>query len=542
MTSQTSCRRLNLFSAIFNENSLSKISVVCDQKSLTYDDLRRETLRIAASLESLGIASGDRVVLLLNDSPEFIASFIAIASSGAIAVPINMGLQLDEQQLILNDCGASVALVESSLSDTLLRNPQERLPKLKEVIVVCRGDDNQSISQPEDPKSNETGPRIQTLPDLLSETEGRPAPEFPLAGEQTPAFILYTSGSTGEPKGALHSQAHIFYTNDTFCREVLNLKPNDRLFSSSRLPFAYGLGNSLSFPLLNSATTILCRQKPSAEVISRILVDHKPTVFFGVPVIYNLLLEHHRRGHPLDCSSLRISISAGEALPARLGEEWEKTFGVQVLDGIGSTEMLHMFMSNHEGEVRYGSSGKLLDGYAARLLDEHENSTPRGVQGNLWVKGGSAALGYWQQPEATARTFVEGWVRTGDVYRSDDGYWFHLGRSDDCFKSSGQWVSPVEVEGALLRHERVSRAAVVEDFDKDGLPCACAFVICKEVESNLNRIEEELREFLRASLPRFKQPRRYVFVSELPYTATGKIQRFKLREHLKRGQSPMSKI
>jgi len=537
VTSQTSCRRLNLFSAIFNENSLSKISVVCDQKSLTYDDLRRETLRIAASLESLGIASGDRVVLLLNDSPEFIASFIAIASSGAIAVPINMGLQLDEQQLILNDCGASVALVESSLSDTLLRNPQERLPKLKEVIVVCRGDDNQSISQPEDPKSNETGPRIQTLPDLLSETEGRPAPEFPLAGEQTPAFILYTSGSTGEPKGALHSQAHIFYTNDTFCREVLNLKPNDRLFSSSRLPFAYGLGNSLSFPLLNSATTILCRQKPSAEVISRILVDHKPTVFFGVPVIYNLLLEHHRRGHPLDCSSLRISISAGEALPARLGEEWEKTFGVQVLDGIGSTEMLHMFMSNHEGEVRYGSSGKLLDGYAARLLDEHENSTPRGVQGNLWVKGGSAALGYWQQPEATARTFVEGWVRTGDVYRSDDGYWFHLGRSDDCFKSSGQWVSPVEVEGALLRHERVSRAAVVEDFDKDGLPCACAFVICKEVDSESDRIEAELRELLRHSLPRFKQPQRYVFVSELPYTATGKIQRFKLRERLRSSES-----
>ena len=524
---------MNLFSAIFNENSLSKIAIVCDQKSLTYDDLRMETLRIAASLESLGIASGDRVVLLLNDSPEFIASFIAIASSGAIAVPINMGLRLDEQQLILNDCGASVALVESGLSETLLRNPPERLPKLKEVILVCRGE-NQAISHRESPPSHETGPRIQTLSDLLSEKEDRPAPEFPSAGEDTPAFILCTSGSTGEPKGAVHSQAHIFYTNDTFCREVLKLKPNDRLFSSSRLPFAYGLGNSLSFPLLNGATTILCRQKLSAEVISRILVDHKPTVFFGVPVIYNLLLEDHRRGHPLDCSSLRISISAGEALPARLGEEWEKTFGVQVLDGIGSTEMLHMFMSNHEGEVRYGSSGKLLDGYAARLLDEHENSTPRGVEGNLWVKGGSAALGYWKKPEATARTFVEGWVRTGDLYRSEDGYWYHMGRSDDCFKSSGQWVSPVEVEGALLRHERVSRAAVVEDFDKDGLPCACAFVVCRDSSEDLEKLENELRALLRGVLPRFKQPRKYVFVDELPYTATGKIQRFKLRDRLKK--------
>lgn len=532
---------MNLFDAIFSNNSPAKIAVLYEQQEITYGDLREQTLRLSGVLACLEITPGDRVALLLNDSPEFISSFIAIASSGAIAVPINMGLRLDEQQLILNDCGASVALVEPSLSDALLRNPQERLPNLKEVIVVCSGE-NQSISQHEVPPGHEPCARIQMLPDLLSKTEVRPAPDFPSAGEETPAFILYTSGSTGEPKGAVHSQAHIFYTKDTFCREVLRLKPNDRLFSSSRLPFAYGLGNSLSFPLLNGSTTILCRQKPSAEVISQILVDHKPTVFFGVPVIYNLLLEYHRRGHTLDCSSLRICISAGEALPAQLGEDWEKTFGVQVLDGIGSTEMLHMFMSNHEGEVRYGSSGKLLEGYDARLLDERENPTPPGAEGNLWVKGESAALGYWQKPEVTARTFVDGWVRTGDLYRSDDGYWFHMGRSDDCFKSSGQWVSPVEVEGALLRHARVSRAAVVEDFDKDGLPCACAFVICKDVESDLNRVEEELRKFLKASLPRFKQPRRYVFVNELPYTATGKIQRFKLREQLRTVQSPMSRV
>jgi benzoate-CoA ligase family protein len=523
---------MNLFDAIFSNALPTKLAVLYEQREITYEDLREQTLRMSGVLASFEITSGDRVALLLNDSPEFIAAFIAIASSGAIAVPINMGLRLDEQQLILNDCGASLAFVESDLSDTLLGNSHERLTKLKEVIVVSRGE-NQPISNRKSLSSYGTWPRVQTLPDLLSETDGRPTSEFPPAGKETPAFILYTSGSTGEPKGAVHSQAHIFYTNDTFCREVLNLKPNDRLFSSSRLPFAYGLGNSLSFPLLNGATTILCRQKPSAEVISRVLVDHKPTVFFGVPVIYNLLLEHHRRGLPLNCSSLRICISAGEALPAQLGEDWEKTFGVPVLDGIASTEMLHMLMSNHDGEVRYGSSGKLIDGYAARLLDEHENPTPPGTEGNLWVKGESAALGYWQKPEVTARTFVDGWVRTGDLYRSDDGYWIHMGRSDDCFKSSGQWVSPVEVEGALLRHERVSRVAVVEDFDKDGLPCACAFVICKTSSQDPAKLENDLREFLRGMLPRFKQPRRYVFVDELPYTATGKIQRFKLRDRLK---------
>ncbi len=522
---------MNLFDAIFSNNSSSKLAVLYEQREITYGDLREQTLRLGGVLASLRIASGDRVALLLNDSPEFITSFIAIASSGAIAVPINMGLRLDEQQLILADSGASVALVESDLSDALLGTLQ-KLTKLKKVIVVTR-EENQPLSNRKSLSSYETWPRVQTLSDLLSETEGRSASDFPSAGKETPAFILYTSGSTGEPKGAVHAQAHIFYTNDTFCREVLNLKPNDRLFSSSRLPFAYGLGNSLSFPLLNGATTILCRQKPTAEVISGIFVDHKPTVFFGVPVIYNLLLEHHRRGLPLDGSSLRICISAGEALPAQLGEDWEKTFGVPVLDGIGSTEMLHMFMSNHEGEVRYGSSGKLIDGYDARLLDEHANPTPPGAEGNLWVKGESAALGYWRKPEVTARTFVDGWVRTGDLYRSEDGYWIHMGRSDDCFKSSGQWVSPVEVEGALLRHERVSRVAVVEDFDKDGLPCACAFVVSRDTSQDLAKLENELRESLRGMLPRFKQPRRYVFVDELPYTATGKIQRFKLRDRLK---------
>jgi benzoate-CoA ligase family protein len=376
------------------------------------------------------------------------------------------------------------------------------------------------------------GMNVRLLAEAPRQALGENFPVDP--NTETPAFILYTSGSTGDPKGAVHRQADVFHTNETFCHEVLRLRPSDRLFSSSRLPFAYGLGNSFSFPLLNGVTTILCREKPAPEVISRVLEEYKPTIFFGVPVVYNLLLDHHRHVKALDYSSLRLCISAGEALPAHLGEEWQETFGVEVLDGIGSTEMLHMWMSNHEGEVRYGSSGKLLKGYEARLLDEHGNPKPPEAEGNLWVKGASAALGYWQRPDVTARTFVGGWVHTGDLYaRDSDGFWFHMGRSDDCFKSSGQWVSPVEVEGVLLRCPGVSRAAVVEDFDQDGLPCACAFVVREAVESDAGELEEELRQLAKTKLPRFKRPRSYVFVRELPYTATGKVQRFKLRAQLR---------
>jgi benzoate-CoA ligase len=496
---------MNLFEGIF-AHDLSSPAIRFAGRDISYGELRAATLQTAQAITSLGVQRGDRVALLLNDSPQFIEAFIATCSLGAIAVPINMALRLDEQCSILHNSGATLALVEGDLRNTLPTHASEKLRSLKKIIPI------------------DALPR-QFISDSL---------DFPTPQRDEPAFILYTSGSTGEPKGAVHRQSDIFYTNETYCREVLRLTTNDRLFSSSRLPFAYGLGNSFSFPLLNGATTIVCSEKPSPEVIARIFRDDRPTIFFGVPVVYNLLLEHHRNGRQLDCSSLRLCVSAGEALPAHLGEEWEKTFGVELLDGIGSTEMLHMFMSNHEHDVRYGSSGKLLKGYDARLLDEHGEPTPGDAQGNLWIRGDSAAIGYWERPDATASTFVDGWVRTGDLYRRDaGGYWYHMGRSDDCFKSSGQWVSPVEVEGVLLRHPRVARAAVVEDFDSGGLPCACAFVVSQEVESDSAGIEQQLRELTAGSLPRFKQPRRYVFVSELPYTATGKIQRFKLRQSLR---------
>jgi benzoate-CoA ligase family protein len=522
---------MSLFNRLYQAERAGRVAVLFEHTEITYQELRDRTIRAGEALNGLGISAGDRVGILLNDSPEFIASFVAVISLGAIAVPINLALRREDQLFILKDCGACVAIIEANAVESLFQTSDVR-GDLKNLLVVRRDDNSKSDSV--------AGVEVQSF----ERAERRQLGEFPVRrDEDMDAFILYTSGSTGEPKGAVHRQSDIFYTNETFGTEVLKLRDGDRLFSSSRLPFAYGLGNSFTFPLLNGCTTILCRQKPAPDVVGRVFMEYRPTIFFGVPVIYRMLLEHHRNGNVLDASSLRVCVSAGEALPAQLGEDWEKTFGVELLDGIGSTEMLHMFMSNHEGNVRYGSSGRLLRGYEARLIDHEGTPTLPGEAGNLWIRGDSAATRYWQRPETTSETFVDGWVRTGDLYRSDpDGFWWHMGRSDDCFKPTGQWVSPIEVENVLLRHEAVRAAAVVEGTDEHGLSCVCAFVVRTDDGGKSGTAEEALRGLCSDALPRFKQPSRYLFVSELPYTATGKVQRFKLREQLRRVQDPKSNV
>jgi benzoate-CoA ligase len=517
-----------LFDRLYQPERAARVALLYEHRQITYAELRITTVQAAEALHAIGIGNGDRVGILLHDSPEFITSFVAVISLGAIAVPINLALRREDQLVILKDCGARAAIIEANVVAPLFRAPSTR-NDLHDLLLVCRNEESVPPSI--------AGISAQAFDRAKREPLAR---DFPGQGkEDADGFILYTSGSTGEPKGAVHTQSDIFYTNKTFGSEVLRPREGDRLFSSSRLPFAYGLGNSFTFPLLNGFTTILCREKPAPDVISGVFREYKPTIFFGVPVVYRMLLEHYRQGNVLDTSSLRLCVSAGEALPAQLGEEWQRTFGVEVLDGIGSTEMLHMFMSNHEGAVGYGSSGQLLHGYEARLIGHEGTPTATGDVGNLWIRGNSAAVRYWLRPKTTADTFVDGWVRTGDLYRRDaDGYWWHQGRSDDCFKPTGQWVSPVEVENVLLRSEAVRAAAVVEGIDTDGLSCVCAFIVMQNTD-DAKLTEAALRALCESALPRFKRPRRYIFIPELPYTATGKVQRYKLREQL-RGQSTAS--
>ena len=434
----------------------------------------------------------------------FIASFLAIVSVGAVCVPINTFLPVHDIEFILSDSGARLLIIESELEDKLNLSAETR-NRCKTLRVDTRTRD-----------CSERGA-----------TGSRPASQ-PTTRE-TPAFLLYTSGSTGTPKGVLHRHGSIPFTVESYATNVLRLTNEDRVFSSSRMFFAYGLGNSLSFPLAAGATVILEPERMNAERLAAFIEDRKPTVFFGVPAVYLSLLDYRLSGGSVDLSSVRLCVSAGEALPAKIFEDWQHEFGLTILDGIGSTEMLHIFISNREENARAGSSGTVVEGYEARLLDDNGVEVDANELGNLWVRGDSATTGYWNLPELTDQTIRNGWVRTGDVYRRDeDGFFFHIGRSDDCFKVRGLWVSPIEVESVLISHHAVSEAAVVSSVDQNGLATARAFVVIRQGERD-QALKDEIRKFAGSRLPHYKVPSQIEFIDEMPRTSTGKVQRFKLR-------------
>ncbi|HKP11575.1 MAG TPA: benzoate-CoA ligase family protein [Blastocatellia bacterium] len=480
-------------------------AIIYRGESLTYADLRRLVDVWAARLVRGGIGEGDRVALALYDSPIFVAAFLACASVGAISVPVNTSIPAEDVRFIVRDSGARLVICESELRERLasLEPTAEGSPAL--TFVDAR----------------------RWSRDEIGEGDG-PTACAPTSSD-APAFMLYTSGSTGTPKGALHRHAAPRDTALTYGASVLRLTPADRVYSSSRLFFAYGLGNSLTFPLAAGAAVILDCERPTPERIAQVFAGRAPTAFFGVPAVYRALLDYDE-GAPLDTSSLRLCVSAGESLPGQIFEDWRERFGLEILDGIGSTEMLHIFISNRPGDARAGSSGRVVEGYGARLLDDAGVAVGADAPGNLWVKGASGFAGYWNRADLTAATIQEGWVKTGDVYlRDGEGFYYHVGRSDDCFKVSGLWVSPVEVENVLVTHPAVVEAAVVAATGADGLATARAFVVIRP-EEDAGQVSAELIAFSRARLPRYKAPSQVVVVESLPRTVTGKVQRFKLRQ------------
>jgi benzoate-CoA ligase family protein len=502
----------NLCDYFLDPERLSRIgnhaAIIYRGERLTYASLRRVVDEWAARLVQSEISEGDRVALLLYDSPLFVAAFLACARIGAVAVPINTALPGEEIQFIISDSGARLVICEDELQAKAAAHESGAIPPTVIVAVDAR---SWALNEKD---ANNVNERFEV--------------DVQTTGE-TPAFMLYTSGSTGTPKGALHRHASPRHAALTFGASVLRLTAGDRVYSSSRLFFAYGLGNSLTFPLAAGAAVILDAERPTPERIAHLFKEAKPTVFCGVPAIYRALLDFDNQQR-LDTTSLRLCVSAGEALPARIFEEWRDRFGLEILDGIGSTEMLHIFISNRAAEARAGASGQVVEGYEARLLDDAGNDVAGDAIGNLWIKGASAFVGYWNRADLTEMTIRDGWVKTGDVYRRDgEGFFYHIGRSDDCFKVSGLWVSPVEVESVLVAHPAVVEAAVVAATGADGLATARAFVVIRTVE-DVEQLRTELAAFARERLPRYKAPSQLVFVESLPRTATGKVQRFRLRQ------------
>ena len=357
-----------------------------------------------------------------------------------------------------------------------------------------------------------------------------------------PAFWLYSSGSTGRPKGAVHLQHDMVVCSDTYALQVLGMTEADRTVSAAKLFFAYGLGNALYCPFGVGATTILWPGSPAAANVYATIEKYRPTLFFSVPTNYGMLLAHQRDGADFDLSSIRHAVSAGEALPPALFERFKQRFGVEILDGIGSTEILHIFISNRPGAIRPGSSGRIVPGYEAKILDEQNRPVPDGEIGNLLISGDSTCACYWNKHEKTMATIEGQWIRTGDKYSRDaDGYYWYAGRSDDMMKVGGIWVSPVEVENALIEHASVLECGVGARADRDGLTKPLAYVVVRQGVAATPELAAELQQFARTRLSEYKRPRWVEFIDELPKTATGKVQRYKLRERAAQSAVEVSK-
>jgi 4-hydroxybenzoate-CoA ligase len=502
------------------ENGLAqKTAFVDPARTLTYGALQQATYRFASGLKSLGLRQESRVLLLLLDTVDYPVAFWGALRAGVVPIPLNTMLTPEQYAYIFADSRADAILVSASLMamvEAVLQ--QTGSPRM---LVVAGLKNAEPLTQ--------GGLEKHSFEDVLARGSDDPVTASTLSDET--AFWLYSSGSTGEPKGVRHIHSSLIATAKLYGQNVMGIRPDDVVYSAAKIFFAYGLGNTMSFPMSVGATAVLLPDRPTPDAVFGVLRQHRPTIFYGVPTLYSALLAHKDIGPGAGSDRLRICVSAGEALPAHVGERWKNVVGADILDGIGSTEMLHIFVSNAPGDVRYGTSGRPVPGYEAKIVDENAREVADGEIGELIIRGPSAADGYWNQRAKSRRTFAGEWTYTGDKYTRDaDGYYTYCGRTDDMFKVSGIWVSPFEVEAALVSHEAVLEAAVIGRGDDDGLVKPKAFIVLKNGYAADDTLFETLKEHVKQRAGLWKYPRWIDVRGELPKTATGKIQRFKLRE------------
>jgi benzoate-CoA ligase len=498
-----------------NTQRAAKTAYIDDQGTLTFGQLDERVRRVATALRSISIKREERVLLLMHDCADWPVSFLGAMYAGIVPVAVNTLLTADDYAYMLEHSRAQAVLVSGALLPVLTSAMIKSDHEVQKVIV----------SRPLAPLH----PAEVQFEAFLQAHQ--PAPKPAATGPDDPGFWLYSSGSTGRPKGALHSHANPYWTAELYGKAVLGLKESDICFSAAKLFFAYGLGNALSFPLSVGATTLLMAERPTPEATFKRwrgeVGGQRPTVFFGAPTGFAGMLASPALPAKKDVA-LRLVSSAGEALPSELGERFTAHFGVEIIDGIGSTEMLHIFLSNRPGQVRYGTTGWPVPGYNIELRGDDNRPVPDGETGDLYIQGPSSAMMYWGNRVKTRETFQGGWTKSGDKYvRNSDGSYTYSGRSDDMLKVSGIYVSPFEVEATLVQHPAVLEAAVIGINDAEGLTKTKAFVVLKD---GAKVSEDELKSFVKDRLAPYKYPRQIEFVADLPKTATGKIQRFKLRE------------
>jgi benzoate-CoA ligase len=472
-----------------------KIAYIDDAGSCTYGELTRRVNRFASALLGMGVRPEERVMIAMLDTIDWPVAFLGAIKAGVIPVAANTLLTTADYAYMLEDSRARALFVSQAL-----------LPQFAPLVSSIRH-------------------VVSDVPKFIDSGADSFAPARTTSDDA--CFWLYSSGSTGAPKGTVHVHSGLELTAELYAKPVLGIREDDVVFSAAKLFFAYGLGNALSFPLAVGATTVLMAERPTPQSVFKRLVERRPTIFYGVPTLYAALLAH---GDFPRMPDLRLCTSAGEALPRELGERWKARTGVDILDGIGSTEMLHIFLSNRPGEVRYGTTGRPVPGYRVRLTDEHGAEVKQGEIGDLWIGGPTAAAGYWNQREKSRATFCGEWTKSGDKYSCDaEGFYTYAGRSDDMLKVSGIYVSPFEVEAALASHDAVLEAAVVGAEDGEKLVKPKAFVVLKQGYAVTGDLQGVLQQHVKTRLAPYKYPRWIEFVAELPKTATGKIQRFKLR-------------